>query len=306
MTLGHRDQISHVADRKETAGSALSGAPPAPISRRALEVLKLSDAGATSRHESKMPYGLTMLDKDGEKLISDVVRRLHHAQIMSAELSAILTPAASTGYTFTKIGTPEDVRGVWATACTEARRQLWFLEASDWADGLAVDTEQESHRALDRGVSLRILDHEDVHRQLDTASLAGGGDHGKDVAHRVVPLPTYRMLIADQRCVVLCESRAEPMEAILLTAPSLMVDLTVNYYQSLWESSTPLSHESDSDEDETAILPLLAAGLGDQAIGRRLNISARTVQRRVRSLMEKLDASTRFQAGINAKAKGWI
>lgn len=58
--------------------------------------------------------------------------------------------------------------------------------------------------------------------------------------------------------------------------------------------------------DDSELLELLASGLTDAAIGRRLGVSYRTVQRRVRTLMMRLEAATRFQAGSRAVHRGWL
>lgn len=52
--------------------------------------------------------------------------------------------------------------------------------------------------------------------------------------------------------------------------------------------------------EQRELLGLLADGLSDQAIGRRLGLSRRTVQRRVRSLMDHYSVQTRFQLGLRA------
>lgn len=52
--------------------------------------------------------------------------------------------------------------------------------------------------------------------------------------------------------------------------------------------------------EQRELLELLAAGLSDQSIGRRLGLSRRTVQRRVRSLMDLFEAETRFQLGLRS------
>jgi DNA-binding NarL/FixJ family response regulator len=52
------------------------------------------------------------------------------------------------------------------------------------------------------------------------------------------------------------------------------------------------------------LLALLAAGLTDQAIARKLGVALRTVERRVRRMMDGLGARTRFQAGLQAAARG--
>jgi DNA-binding CsgD family transcriptional regulator len=58
--------------------------------------------------------------------------------------------------------------------------------------------------------------------------------------------------------------------------------------------------------DERALLRLLAAGLTDEAAARRLGISVRTARRQVAVLMDKLGASSRFQAGYRAAQRGWL
>ncbi len=65
-------------------------------------------------------------------------------------------------------------------------------------------------------------------------------------------------------------------------------------------SSAPL------DERDQAILALLASGASDQVIARRHGISVRTVERRVRYIMEHLGAATRFHAGAQAVRRGWV
>lgn len=54
------------------------------------------------------------------------------------------------------------------------------------------------------------------------------------------------------------------------------------------------------------LITLLTAGMTDDAIARRLGVSARTVQRRVSELMESLGARTRFQAGAQAVRRGLL
>ncbi|WP_151525802.1 helix-turn-helix transcriptional regulator [Serinicoccus kebangsaanensis] len=65
-------------------------------------------------------------------------------------------------------------------------------------------------------------------------------------------------------------------------------------------SSAPL------DERDHAILTMLAGGASDQVIARRHGVSVRTVERRVRYVMEHLGAATRFHAGAQAVRRGWV
>lgn len=60
------------------------------------------------------------------------------------------------------------------------------------------------------------------------------------------------------------------------------------------------------DKRDRKILAMLAAGASDANISRQMQISQRTVERRVRTLLEQLGATTRFQAGAQAVRRGWI
>jgi len=57
---------------------------------------------------------------------------------------------------------------------------------------------------------------------------------------------------------------------------------------------------------DPVVLALLAAGMKDRAIARRLGVCERTVGRRVAALCRDLGAVTRFQAGAEAARRGWI
>jgi len=54
------------------------------------------------------------------------------------------------------------------------------------------------------------------------------------------------------------------------------------------------------------ILKLLAVGLTDRAVARQLNLSRRTVQRHVATLMTRLGARTRLRAGVQGIRQGWL
>lgn len=54
------------------------------------------------------------------------------------------------------------------------------------------------------------------------------------------------------------------------------------------------------------ILKLLAAGASDSTVARQLRISQRTVERRVRAILDRLNAVNRFQAGVIAARRGLL
>lgn len=100
----------------------------------------------------------------------------------------------------------------------------------------------------------------------------------------------------------------------LVIHPSPLVAALMSWFQLLWERAVPL-HLGEKDELATdaavltekdrRLLRLLATGLKDEAIARRLEVTTRTVQRHVRDLMQRLGASNRYQAGLQAARRGW-
>ncbi|MEI2776320.1 MAG: helix-turn-helix transcriptional regulator [Tetrasphaera sp.] len=82
--------------------------------------------------------------------------------------------------------------------------------------------------------------------------------------------------------------------------------------ESLFATGVPLPMGEDGPaldgaaDRDALILSLLASGASDSTITRRLGISQRTVERRVRHIMDGLGADTRFQAGVRAARQGLV
>jgi DNA-binding NarL/FixJ family response regulator len=54
------------------------------------------------------------------------------------------------------------------------------------------------------------------------------------------------------------------------------------------------------------LLAYLNAGLTDEAIARELDVSERTVGRRISRLQDMLGVASRFQLGSQAARRGWV
>ena len=58
-------------------------------------------------------------------------------------------------------------------------------------------------------------------------------------------------------------------------------------------------------DEERAVATLLVTGMTDEMAARRLGLSRRTFRRRLKALMDKLGARSRFQAGFMLAETGW-
>lgn len=88
---------------------------------------------------------------------------------------------------------------------------------------------------------------------------------------------------------------------IIIRHPEVVATLH-RFFEALWAEAVPvLPEQRGSDEEASSsddLVNYLLAGMTDASIARVLGLSKRTVARRVRILMEKLGAESRFQAGF--------
>ncbi|MFD6159201.1 DNA-binding response regulator [Nocardia sp. NPDC060256] len=128
---------------------------------------------------------------------------------------------------------------------------------------------------------------------------------------RTLPEPPFKMIISDDERASLVlhvdERRPDPMGLRITGSPAL--DILIKTFDVLWSLAAPISVNPTAealDERDRAILTLMGLGATDDTIARRLGMSRRTVVRRTARLLERLGASTRFQAGVQATRRGWL
>ncbi len=95
--------------------------------------------------------------------------------------------------------------------------------------------------------------------------------------------------------------------AALVFGGSLLHRAALPLFESLWARGTPVgSPVSPLSAEQRELLGLLASGLKDESIARRLGVHVHTARRRITRMLEELDADTRFQAGVQAAIRGWL
>lgn len=135
------------------------------------------------------------------------------------------------------------------------------------------------------------------------------GEQARVCAH--VPL---KLVMVDRALALLpltADSDSEEHTAILVHPCSLLTTLGM-LFDMLWEQSHPLrwtgpltASDTGLDEIDRTVLQLLTAGFKDQAIARNLDVSLRTVRRRLSNLMAAHGLTSRFQLGQLAVQRGW-
>jgi DNA-binding CsgD family transcriptional regulator len=164
--------------------------------------------------------------------------------------------------------------------------------------------------AVARGVRVRALYHDST--RSNPAALAHARRAQRSGAEvRFAPIPPPPLTICDRRVALIPAAEDRPETALSVRDPSIVTVLCAVFDNS-WDAAMPLGTPITPDETasltvgEQALLRLLAAGLTDDAAASRLGIAPRTVSRQVNGLMARLQAASRFQAGLNAAQRGWL
>lgn len=119
------------------------------------------------------------------------------------------------------------------------------------------------------------------------------------------------LLISDGTVAVLDLTRHhESAHGSFVARRSAAVSAVTSTFHFAYGFAIPVAPDSGQPEElggrDRRVMELLAAGASDQVIARHSGVSVRTVERRVRALMDRLGATTRFQAGVQAARRGWL
>ncbi|MFC0863953.1 LuxR C-terminal-related transcriptional regulator [Sphaerimonospora cavernae] len=167
-----------------------------------------------------------------------------------------------------------------------------------------------NRRLLQRGVRMRTIYLDSIRNCKHTVEHSEWlTEQGGEV--RTVPSLPIRMIILDRlTAVVASDSDDSSQGAVLLTGQGTLTALCA-FFESVWATGRPLGIPGPRDvngltSQEKAALNLLAAGLTDEAVSKRLGVSPRTARRISSDLVERLGARSRFQAGVLAARQGWL
>ncbi|GAA1365841.1 LuxR C-terminal-related transcriptional regulator [Streptomyces beijiangensis] len=180
---------------------------------------------------------------------------------------------------------------------------------------VVTGTENDSEEpATVRGVSYRVV----VERALlatqgGRAELMAALSRGEQV--RVVDRVPTKLVIADgsRALLPLLGRSADP--AVMVSRASGLLEALMGLFESVWREAQPLRIGPDGhtprevtarpDATDLEILTLLLDGMTDVSVAKQLGLVERTVQRRVKGLMELIGVTSRLQLGWHAYDRGW-
>lgn len=161
---------------------------------------------------------------------------------------------------------------------------------------------------LERGVIIRVVyDSTALQDPLRLANVRLLAAHGEQA--RVLPKVPLKLTIFDQHTAVVPLTREEVSESVALVHESGLLDALLALFETLWSSAPVLDRPHDAapiPPEDVDLLTLLAMGVKDAAVARQLGVSIRTARRRISGIMDRLGATSRFQAGREAERRGWL
>ncbi|MEV4559185.1 LuxR C-terminal-related transcriptional regulator [Kitasatospora sp. NPDC049285] len=169
---------------------------------------------------------------------------------------------------------------------------------------------QPNAALLERGVQMRTVYLDSVRNHRPTLDhVTWLNQHGGQV--RTVPELPIRMIIFDRRQAVLPIDTEDARAGAVVLRGSGTVAALCALFEGVWTTAipvgdTPCCTGDELPPQELAVLKMLAQGYTDEAIAKRMGVSPRTARRFAANLMERLDARSRFEAGVHAVQDGWL
>ncbi|MGW2088306.1 helix-turn-helix domain-containing protein [Streptomyces sp. NPDC001880] len=242
-------------------------------------------------------------------------QRIERIRLAAAQLSADFTAARISNQIegMERLCGIDDIRERIALLVRDVSTEVMTLAPGGAQSGPSMEAAKPQDRALlERGVRMRTLYLDSVRNSTATVSYAKwlmslGGEV------RTTPSLPIRLMVMDRRAAVVpIDERNSAAGAVVLKDSGTVTALCA-LFETIWKNAAPLVEVSPRERDERGLTPkegevlrLLGQGLTDEAVAKRLGVSPRTARRMAADLLDMLGARSRFQAGAQAVARGWL
>ena len=263
----------------------------------------------THSPEQVRRYSAVPPDFAAEVLIARRQSDMHHARAEMAKLRDSLERGRDKGRRqerVVEILPPQAAARMFSQFLRDAQTEILCLERSPGLVSAIDEPDPAYLERFARGVRSRsITDNQLLNLPGTLTRLRIATAAGEEF--RTCPSLPFKLVVVDRRMALLPLHLANPDGAYLLVRSSSLLDALCDMFEMYWRAAAPFiatdlpvasTDASDSHADHPdVLLGLLASGLNDKSIEQELNVSPRTLARRIVELTTRLGASTRFQAG---------
>jgi DNA-binding CsgD family transcriptional regulator len=173
-----------------------------------------------------------------------------------------------------------------------------------------IQSKARNKAVYERGIRSRTIYLNGVRKSKPTMEYVRWlNERGSEV--RTLPYIPIRMIIFDNTTAVLPVDPNDDLSGFVIHRDPSILCALLSLFESFWFGATPLGMTIPSNGEylsmsERVLVETLSLGRIDKEIGKQMGISERTVARRVAEIMARLNATTRFQAGVKAAKKNWL
>ncbi len=204
----------------------------------------------------------------------------------------------------------EEIRERFEQGQRAARERVRFTDRPPYYSGAKVEGMNTQREMMRRGLHYQCLYDQsifgDPHHIRRTFLAVNEGEEARVLADVPIKLVIFDH---DMAMLVLLTSGTEHEPAVIIVHRSALLDSLVALFEVLWARGLPVKPDQPLNAEPEVphqLLALLAAGLKDEAIAQEMNVTVRTVRRRISDLYDRLGVHNRFQAGVAAKERGWL
>lgn len=192
-----------------------------------------------------------------------------------------------------------EVGGYLRAAAESCRSEIMVLRANH--DDYFDDFLRLCPKLRERGVTIRLIcPHRSRADLLTRMSLSAAGATVRTVSH----VPRAAVVVDRSLAVLLGNTTASRVR------DAGVVQFLLDLFDHLWDIAAPLDDTSGyaeaTDDLRQTIASLMANGLTDEVLARKLGMSVRSCRRHIAALLRDLDAVSRFQAGVRAAHRNLV
>lgn len=304
--LVERPAASLAELREAWPPAAAGSAPPAVLVALEGKGLVTRWSGKPVRYAAVAPnVAVDVLIRAREEELRRVRVRMHDLALRWRQVDRALDPRELVEMITGRTATLQRAEQIQRTSATE----VLIFDKPPYA-GPHRDNPTEIELLRDRVAGYRVLyDRSGLELPGKYQSIERMHQLGEQA--RLADALPLKMVMGDRRvALVPLRTRPSVVEVAVVIHQSALLEALHALFENLWQQAAPLGsgaapERSQLDPVNRRIVRLLVNGFTDHAIGRQLELSGRTVQRRVHEVMQHFGVGNRLQLGIRLERDGW-